>query len=466
MPFSTELVLFEINWSSLFVLLFILVPVVILVKSAKTENSIFSKEPSIFIALFLLYLTTFLGKPRGAQELAQVPVDEVRLLRISVIAGLVLIIGLSQLIKKNIFTIPFKGPFGAMIIYSLIAMASAIYSPMPLLSVWKGFEVFAFTFVFCHLLEKTKSVDDLKCIVNLNWLILFLILSTAYLGALISPQKAFEEVSGTWLPYQLTGLWPRINPNSLAEISAVLSVVVLSRILGKATSFRSVAFYGSVLFLTFTTLVLAQSRTSFLAFGLAAFLLLLFHRRLFISFFVLVLVSALILVPSATGVLTTYVLRGQGQELFYSMSGRLYLWPLIFRIFMESPFLGYGFYAGQRMAFSQMLKRHSGISFSTFDNTYLDVLFGIGIIGMIPLLSVLAVTWTKLLVTLRPHYFIESVKNSWRILRIELIAVFFVIMARSFTGPSFHCLHINLPILLTLILSTEFMSRMKMASGR
>lgn len=458
MLLKIERLLLETQYLSVIVVGFFLFLLVSLVITYKKRKDFIFSTPFDSIILILLYLSLFLGGPRGTQELIHQPVDKIRLVRIAVMISLISTIGVKQFVEKKITLFQFRGAIGLMTIYSVMAMLSAVYSPMPLLSLWKGFEVFTFVFIFSYFLAKITTLPQLEKFINLNWIILVSILVTVYIGAFATPERAFKQIPGALLPYQLMGVWPHVNPNTLAEISAILSLVILSRLLQVNFFSKKAIAYGGMLIITLLTLILSQSRTSLFAFGLGTIVLLIFYKRPLLLFYTFLLFALLILLPEVRNVLINYVLRGQKLEFFYSMSGRLYFWPLVWKIFKQSPLIGYGFYAGHRVGFySIVMKRYGVGGLSTFDNTYLDVLFGIGLIGIIPFLSAIATIWKRFLFSLRDNKFPSEYQNRWETIKIEIFCVFLIIMARSFTGPSFHIFHISLPLLLVIAVSTEVM---------
>ncbi len=140
-----------------------------------------------------------------------------------------------------------------------------------------------------------------------------------------------------------------------------------------------------------------------------------------------------------------YIRRGQSQELFTSMSGRTPFWETIWPQVLESPIIGSGYYAAQRKLF--------GVS--SVDNTYLEVLLGLGIIGLTIFLIPIGLTAVAL-IKARPSPGQSSPEAR---LWFQLLALFILLFVRSLTGPSFETLHWNLVMFMVLIVSVSALRR-------
>jgi O-antigen ligase len=149
--------------------------------------------------------------------------------------------------------------------------------------------------------------------------------------------------------------------------------------------------------------------------------------------------------------LLPYFVRGQSVQTFTSLSGRTEFWPEVIKKVGEAPFLGHGFYASQRMMWN----------ISSVDNTYLEVMLGLGVMGLIvfcvPVYTIVYNLWKS-----RPWRAGFDLASDSRFLWVQLLALFFFLFFRSLTGPSFQNLHVNLAIFVLVLVSTHRLRKMAM----
>jgi O-antigen ligase len=128
------------------------------------------------------------------------------------------------------------------------------------------------------------------------------------------------------------------------------------------------------------------------------------------------------------------------------MSGRLEFWPLVWNEFLKSPLLGHGFYTSHRLKWGA----------SSVDNTYIEVLLGLGLLGLFPIVLALLSVFKDLIRT-RPSKYNAQNNNGFRFLWLQLASLFLILFFRSLTGPSFQIHHINLSIFVIIAVSSSFL---------
>jgi O-antigen ligase len=142
--------------------------------------------------------------------------------------------------------------------------------------------------------------------------------------------------------------------------------------------------------------------------------------------------------------LVPYLMRGQKMAAIGTLSGRMEFWPEVLKKIWDAPILGHGFYASQRVMWNV----------STVDNTYLEVILGVGLVGLIglciPLLSIIINLWKT-----RPWKTGVSLNSPIRFIWIQMASIFIIVFIRSLTGPSFQILHISLIIFVILIIGSH-----------
>ena len=208
---------------------------------------------------------------------------------------------------------------------------------------------------------------------------------------------------------------------------------------------------GTIWLLVFLGIVaglMGHSRTSLFA-GVLAFIgILIFGRHVILATTLAVLGTIGVLFSSFGEFVTSYIYRGQSKEVFESLSGRTEFWDKVWEMVLLKPWLGHGYYAGHREAFST----------SSVDNTYLEVLVGVGIIGLIIFSLPVLLTALSLLKTMpRRKNIILPETLAW----LQLMSLFILLFIRSLTGPSFQVLSGNVPLYVVLLVATSALVRIR-----
>lgn len=402
------------------------------------------KEKFHLVIWSLLLLSLFLGGSREQEAILQQTLDPLRVLRIMVFMLLFSIIIFGFLLNKfQGIKEALKSPLGWFLLYGLFAMLSAFYSDQFFISLWKGFEVVACITISIYLYLRLQSYRDVKQFWTLNIAFLFLLVCSSYIGIIITPSEALKEIRGGAM-VTLEGVYPTINSNSLTQMTAIIIIVYFIR---HIYSSKIKLNYLAVIVFTFPALILSYGRTSILALFISLVILLALNKNyLYLS--VLGLIAAVIVWTDGYSYVMLFLDKGGTLD---TMSGRLYYWPNVWDLFIESPIFGYGFYVGARVIFAEKVNIES---FATTDNTYFDVLLSVGILGFIPFALMLYSFIKKIF---RKGFFLNN-KDIIRF-RFELVFVAFIILFRSLTGPSFQILHWNLILFLSVIICLQSLEK-------
>ncbi len=328
-----------------------------------------------------------------------------------------------------------------MVVFALYCMLSMMYSSSPIMTLWKGFEVLTLTLVGVSISGELRKMQDLRHLLNILSLILLFMVSTFIIGIIVFPGEAFTkmEMSSSIV---VRGLGPRMNANSVTQLSALLAVFALPVALnsGKLKARGAWILFG----VAATVMLLGHSRTSIFAFILAVTAILFFGRHRLLALFVTIGGASAFLL---TEVVMLYIYRGQSKEVFTSLTGRTDWWAMAMESVAESPWFGHGYYAAQRELYST----------STLDNTYIDVMLGLGIIGVAIFVIPIILTAFRLFVT-RPAK-TDSVTS--QVIWLQLMVLFGLLFVRSLTGPSFQVLHHNLVMYSLLLVGVAAYARLK-----
>ena len=95
-----------------------------------------------------------------------------------------------------------------------------------------------------------------------------------------------------------------------------------------------------------------------------------------IAIFAAVAACVVVLLPSVLPTIHTYLLRGQTSQQLDSLTGRKEIWASAEQVWHEHPFFGVGYYTGHRLSLPGL-----SIFQSNIDNTWLETLVDVGILG-------------------------------------------------------------------------------------
>jgi O-antigen ligase len=414
-------------------------------KSTRELLNCIKTKPGPAILLIILFAVTFLGDFTGESEMMatrQLAIPSgVRMARFIMVVGIFLIVFIRLLGRSSAFR---QAGMAAkfMLFYAILALASAIYSIHAIVTLWKGFELFVFVLAGIYLASELKRWEDLRWLNNMLMLVMLFLVVSALTGVVLAPGEAFKklELSSSIV---IRGLAPPINANSLTQFSALLMVMALASALDAEKNHSRMGIWVIVGLAT-TAMLLSHSRTSLFAGILAAGAVLYFGGRKTIAFLA---AAGGMAAYTMTDIVMDYVLRGQSEEVFTSLTGRTYFWKSAWGVFLESPFIGKGFYAAHR----------SLMNVSSVDNTYLAVLLGNGIIGLIIFIVPIIIVAMQLLLTIPNKTHPKAEKILW----LQLMVLFVLLIVRSTTGPSFQSLHANLVMFMMLLIGAQAYRRLR-----
>jgi len=405
-------------------------------------KELFSELSWVHFLWILMFTTPFMVTMRSVYQLTENAVDTIRLIRITIVLTVATIIFLVMLKKRGVLRKLFRGLIGVMAFYGMIIFSSGFYSPFPLLTFWKAFEVIISILLIALILSNPFALLEVRKLINLIWILLSVLMFIVWIEALLFPVLAFRNLGS--INIQLRGILPIVHPNRLGQIGAILGVVCLCRVLQSKQRWAA-ALYSWLLFLSMATVILAHARVSIVAFPVAAAVVLLLHKRVGWIGFTFLLSIGLLLIPEVFDYISRFFVRGQDIDLFMSMSNRTNFWKFAWNRIQQSPVYGYGFYAGHRI-----INAPYGEYGSNMDNTFVEVLLDVGIIGFVPIVIAFIGAWKGIISCISKQSLGEP-SEQWKSLTIELIGVMVIITFRSLTGPTFQMNDMNLLIFLSIL---------------
>ena len=372
----------------------------------------------------VLFLSEIFLRVRDVHDIRETAVDAEAAYRI-VLVGMTALVLLVRLAFRQSAWLGslFRGLVGAMTLYALFSATSTIWSVYPAWTLYKSGEYLVDLALLAAILGVVRSTETYKTLFDWTYTLYGLLLSSVWLGVLLWPKLALVRTPGL-LPVRLYGVLALMDANTIGECAAILAVAGLTRaLLRPSEESANRAWYWLLFLASFATLVLSQTRTALagLLFALAVVLLLSRRKGAAKAF---IAVGMLLPLTHAAQFLWEYVRRGQSEQLWTSLSGRVNFWRYGWEKFLDRPWTGYGAYAGRFV----VLEPLGATVTSTLHNSYMEMLVGVGILGLLPVLAALLGAWWLLVRASRD----PSLGPFERQMAIEAVGVLAILTVRSF----------------------------------
>ncbi len=262
-----------------------------------------------------------------------------------------------------------KTPLGLFYYYSLVGLATSLFSPNAQRSLYWGLLFFATVMVTWIFYMREDSLICLQTVSYINYLItigIFLIiaLKVVPMGFGARGQQFYE------LPFGLG----EMNANGVGRFALVVIIISSIQFFFKKEKIRY-AWLG-LCFLGIFMLMFTRSRTALLGLGVASMLFVLIMGFRWYYVFM--------------GPVVAFVLwqvgfkeRAGGEiDILVNLSGRESTWGEAFSLIKQSPFLGWGFHSDRIMLDSQHIH-----------NSYLHATIQSGILGLLFFVAAVASIW-------------------------------------------------------------------------
>jgi len=273
-------------------------------------------------------------------------------------------------------------------------------------------------FVIWYAMNKNSRMDNIRSIININYIILTVLMCTFLPRAL---QSGITELSD--LPF-LSG---EVTRNGVGRYAVVVVVYSFVRLL----TYKKIWRYMYLVFLVPSVYIISQTESRSALTGLAIITMIVFWLRGNWKFILIGPIFAHIIWLSG------YKLRAAGDfERLFSLTGREMTWSQGIDLVVTSPIYGLGFQADRLM-----------LEFQHMHNAYLQALIQGGILGFIFFAGAILLAWKMIF----PYLFLNRLKRipeNQRPLAIESIAMIGFLTARSFVESTGAFFGIDLLILL------------------
>jgi hypothetical protein len=378
----------------------------------------------------LLFVSGLVFRERDLQSIEAEPLDAWAFFRIVLVTvtGLILLLKLA-LRQTHWLQYLFRGLVGFLASYSLVCMASSLWSVYPLWTFYKSGEYLVDVALLAAIVATAGSADAYSRLFDWTWTLLGLLMASVWLGLLLRPQEALVPAEGI-LGVQLSGIIPDVHPNTVGELGAVVGVIAFSRLLLSSRERSKRLWYGFLLTTGLLTMCLAQARSAIVGFVVGIILILLFSGRTAVGVFLAFASTVLLSIASVRGGFSDFMRRGEAESELYNLSSRVEWWSFAWPKILEHPFIGYGAYAGARF----FVMAEYRLDVPGIHSDWLETLVGTGLWGFIPALLALLGTWWQLIKSVRD----SSLAPLERRLAIEAIGALGVVSIRSiFTSDLF-----------------------------
>lgn len=372
----------------------------------------------------LLFLSDLVFRARGAELIERTPVDAWALYRIILVGITALLLVIRVWITRTSWTsLLFRGITGWLVAYALLSLLSTSWSVFPTWTAYKSCEYLVDITFLAAVLASISSWSQFKSMVDWTIVLNTLLISLAWLEALIWPTAALIPSNGL-IPVQLECIYPAVAANGIGEVGAILAVFSLGRLVSPSAEPCKFSLYVLGFLLGFATILFSQTRSAVLGFILGVGIVVLISQRRKAVFLLLLGILALSSLNGVQTLFKGYMRRGQSDDNVSTLSGRLNWWEFGFHEFLKRPLTGYGAYTAR----FQILAKIGESDTSSMHNSYIEILLGTSIWGLIPVLVALLWTWTVLVKFLvRSH-----TRGLDRCLAIDCIGILSVVTVRSF----------------------------------
>jgi len=302
----------------------------------------------------------------------------------------------------------------------------------------KAYEIFVDLIVVAFIFSRVKGENFTK-VWNANIVFLIAVIFYLVIYSIINNFILFRfDAIGlpVWRGYG--------HPNSLTQIGAIFALIAIVRIY---ESKRTSLTYSLLLLFGLVIIFLTRSRTSIFIFLFLSLLIVLLYRQLLLRNFIFLSILSLI-VSFNLDFFISFILRQQTYEQFWDLSGRIsWIWKVGFDVFEESPYWGYGFYYGTRIVAAKQVSGSLNTQLSNLDNTYLEILVNLGIVGFLPILILIFKATKKSIHILKMKYNYHKYSH----INVEVALIILSTVMRGFFNPTFQYHHWNTILFLIAI---------------
>jgi len=289
---------------------------------------------------------------------------------------------------KNSLKYLFTGLSGLMGLYCFICLLSTTWSIVPLFTFFKSAEYTLDVVAAAVIFDSAKTSKDYLKVLNFTYVVYALETGSAWIGGVISPSTAFDEMG------RLSGSFPMVGANGIGTTGAILTLMGISRLMWKDSKRTIRAWYWAVVSFGAACMVVSHTRHAIGGFILGLAVILILTNRKWILFALAAFATPLIALPPISTTVITYLRRGQDDDAIRGLTSRTDFWGYAWQQLSYHPLTGLGAYAGGRFGVLEKIGRPDA---GSLHSDWVEILVGTSFWGVLALLLALAGTWWYLL---------------------------------------------------------------------
>lgn len=377
-------------------------------------------------SFLLLFVSNVTFRVRTYQEARAQPLDAWGALRIIPEVVVAIVLGWRLTSGKTSLARLFTGLPGALVLFSLIGVASSSWSVYPAWTFYKSTEYLLDVMVLIAILDAVHTAGDYVNVLDWTLTVYTLETLTAWAGTVLWPETAWDSMG------RLQSTSPSIAANSIGTTGAALALVAISRLLSTAERKSDRPWYAAVLVFAIVSMIAAHTRNAIGGFLFALPFVLILAGRKRIALGLAMVVIPLLLLTSAGNVAEIYMERQESRDVLMTATGRTDMWKVAWEQLSEHPLTGLGAYAGGKFGVLAKLNLNNAYLHSD----WIEIAVGTSFWGVLAFLSAVVGAWWLLLKYVGdPRFSLFE-----RQLTIEVIGVLALLSLHSFFNNdlSFH----------------------------
>lgn len=342
------------------------------------------------------------------------------------------------------------GNMGLLFLYCFLAILSMVFSPLKLMTFFKGIEIFVIILLSATIHTSLNRYESAKTYIHFLFSIYSLTAVGAYLQLLIYGPEASHQLEGTkLLSFQLEIKYPGMVGNATGYLGALVLLfgLYLTFLTGGRYSHRAAHNGLFIAALGFSIVFLSYTRSILVFVLLAAFVYYILNRK-YIHIVMMTLVAIFILLlPGVSSEISVHMRRGDSDEALMTMSSRTIFWKDILNRKADILLTGNGFGTGTLfMGYeTDIFGRGETFAARNAHNSVLEILNSIGLVGIAVWMLFLGNILRKLL------WFQKAAKDylhpDERQFHLFVLVVFFLSIMRSLVNSTFVYLDYFFPVI-------------------
>jgi O-antigen ligase len=368
--------------------------------------------------LLLLFVSNVTFRVRSYQEARAQPLDAWGAVRIVPEVVVAIVLGLRLTSGKTSLKRLFTGLPGALVLFSVIGIASSSWSIYPAWTLYKSCEYLLDVTVLVAILDALQTAGDYVRVLDWTLAVYALETLTAWAGTVLWPATAWDSMG------RLQSTSPSIAANSIGTTGAALALVAISRLLPIDGRKSDRPWYAAVLVFGIVSMIAAQTRNAIGGFLFALPFVLILAGRKRIAIGLATIVIPLLFLTSAGNVVETYLERQESRDVLMTATGRTDMWKVAWEQLSQHPLTGLGAFAGGKFGVLAELNLNA----SYLHSDWVEIAVGTSFWGVIVFLAAVLGAWWFLFKYFRDPRFSPFERQ----LAIEVIGLLALLSIHSF----------------------------------